>query len=334
MLCDQCQEIFSKSRKVGYGIYYSWGHTKKTFKASRLARHHLYYLVWENRSYAQQHNACDENFPGQCSYSFKTLGQNAALHGAELRLLMPSDSEHKESLATGRGIAIECFTRATIDEHEHTPNQASKMANSQFVDVLFLNFSSPGLKTMLPLEIFKGTFAIPSGAKLIAIFLENQLEGLAQAKLEEQLWTSTTEALHLQLPGSIIASRTTRNAVLSLKIKISTPVDCSTWVHQIRQHYRSIRQALFPTVSHMRPLVIDGVERWNTLWLLNPCPSMRRKYQPRSFRKHLKMQSRLQGVLASNIFGLIACALCKMMLTTGPESLLLWGKSMVSQRAR
>jgi hypothetical protein len=136
-------------------------------------------------------------FPGQCSYSFKALGQNAALHGAELRLLMPSDSEHKESLATGRGIAIECFTRATIDEHEHTPNQASKMANPQFDDVLFLNFSSPGFKTMLPLEIFKGTFAIPSVAKLTAIFLENQLEGLAQAKLEEQLWTSTTETLQL-----------------------------------------------------------------------------------------------------------------------------------------
>jgi hypothetical protein len=157
MLCDICQAIFSKPRKLSCGTYYPWGHTDLTFVAAREAGCHICNLVWENGTY---HHDYRDNFANNCTYAFKVLNPEWARHGEGPKWIVPTTRRHSDdSSAVSR--YLHDMENDPIINHVASllARESDKISNKSVDFWLVLDFYCPGPRIVLPLEIVRGEYA-------------------------------------------------------------------------------------------------------------------------------------------------------------------------------
>jgi hypothetical protein len=199
MLCEACQDIFSRPRKLTYGTYYPWNQTIASFAAALRAGCHLCSLIQESRSYG---NLGDDPFPNCVKYAFKALSQDWAQYGKGQKWLVPQTSRGDDGDDEG-----ERARYMRLAETDPTPNGLGQLLATDAEEVveeaaqfwLVLEFYGPGAQVVLPMEIATGRSRHQPDRTIFRLLTKkgNKFEELAQKDIDGQDSTGCKENLEL-----------------------------------------------------------------------------------------------------------------------------------------
>jgi hypothetical protein len=154
MICDNCQRIFAKPRKLAFGTYYHWPHNKRSFLASIAAGCSLCNLIWDNlrRQNCEPKERIDYNSLSNLRYAFKALNTEWARFGIGSMWLAPVEPPD-EIFESPSVQALASEVEASISHLAKLLETRSGLLEAKSMEYwLVMELYGPGIHVVLPLE--------------------------------------------------------------------------------------------------------------------------------------------------------------------------------------